>query len=321
MVDNYGREINYMRVSVTDRCNLRCTYCMPKGITKIAHEEILSYEEILRICKEAVQLGILNFKITGGEPLVRKGCTDFVRRLKAIPGVETVTITTNGILLDRYLDKLIAAGIDGINISLDTTDKEVYNRLTGGDNCVGDVLQQVERCANSGIKTKINAVLLEETAPFLQQTASLAEKMAVDVRFIELMPIGQGATMHGLRAPDVLNKLREVWPDLHATNEKRGNGPARYYKSKGLQGRIGFISAISAEFCDGCNRVRLTSTGQLKPCLCFDDGIDLKPVLQQTENTSLQTAMAQCIFHKPKSHCFYNTEKITEQKDMHRIGG
>lgn len=323
MLDQYGRRIDYMRVSVTDRCNLRCRYCMPDGIALTPHSEILTYEELLRIARQAAGLGVTKFKVTGGEPLARRGCADFVARLKAVPGVAQVTMTTNGLLLGNALEKLIAAGLDAVNISIDTLDSEKYSRLTGfRGNAVPELMDLLQTCAERGLKTKVNAVLLRENQDELSELAALAEQMPVDVRFIELMPIGMGTVMQGASPDAALSELRKRWPDLRPTAERRGNGPAHYYASAALRGRIGFIDAVSHSFCAGCNRVRLTSTGQLKPCLCHETSTDLRGLLRSgASDAALRTALEQAIFSKPRAHCFATPDDITEQKGMSQIGG
>lgn len=326
MFDRFGRVIDYMRVSVTDRCNLRCSYCMPNGIRLTGHSDILKFEEILRICRAAVTLGIVNFKITGGEPLVRKNCTNFIAMLKAVPGIAQVTLTTNGLLLGDYLDAVCAAGIDGINISLNTLRDYEYIELTGVSvNVTETVLPTLEQCVERGIKVKINAVLLEQTFEGIGELALLARDMPVDVRFIEVMPIGAGATLaaaEGVSMEAALERLRTLWPDLHPTGEKRGNGPAHYYAASGLRGRIGFIGAMSQRFCDDCNRVRLTATGMLKPCLCYREGEDLRSLLRNTcTDEELCGVMRNCIEKKPQAHCFAVPERMTERMTMSRIGG
>lgn len=322
MIDQFGRTIDYMRVSVTDRCNLRCQYCMPHGITLTSHESVLSYEEFLRVCRVAASLGITKFKVTGGEPLARLGCVDFVRRLKATAGVQQVTLTTNGLLLEPVLEDLAAMSIDGINISLDTLDKNRFHVLTGGaPEGLEQLLAALEHSLALGIKTKINTVLLQWNQEELPTLARLAEK-GVDVRFIELMPIGIGASMQGGSPTAALEKLRTVWPDLHPVNERRGNGPAHYYATAALKGRIGLIDAVSHKFCSECNRIRLTSTGYLKPCLCYDIGADLRQLLRGgADDRALADAITRAIHEKPQAHCFDEAKNITEHRIMSQIGG
>lgn len=323
MLDQYGRSIDYLRISVTDRCNLRCRYCMPEPVDAVQHADILRYEEILRICRAAIELGITKFKVTGGEPLVRAGCTEFIAELKKQPGTQQVTLTTNGLLLEKNLDALADAGLDGVNISLDTTDNTRFQRITGYTGNGADTLLRVlEECCAKGLKTKINAVLLEETEADAPALAAVAEALPVDVRFIELMPIGFGTTMKRVSPEDILAALKERWPDLAPTDEKRGNGPAHYYKSDLLLGRIGFIDAVSHKFCADCNRVRLTSTGQLKPCLCYADSADLRTLIRGgCTDDELREALKISIYNKPRAHCFDTGAAVTERHAMSQIGG
>ncbi len=323
MLDQYGRSIDYLRISVTDRCNLRCRYCMPEPVDAVQHADILRYEEILRICRAAIELGITKFKVTGGEPLVRAGCTEFIAELKKQPGTQQVTLTTNGLLLEKNLDALADAGLDGVNISLDTTDNTRFQRITGYTGNGADTLLRVlEECCAKGLKTKINAVLLEETEADAPALAAIAETLPVDVRFIELMPIGFGTAMRRVSPDDILSALRERWPDLAPTDEKRGNGPAHYYKSDLLLGRIGFIDAVSHKFCADCNRVRLTSTGQLKPCLCYADSADLRALIRGgCTDGELKEALRASVYAKPRAHCFDTGAAVTERHAMSQIGG
>ena len=323
MRDALGREINYMRLSVTDRCNLRCRYCMPaEGVPPTAHGDILRYEELLRVAQAAVSLGIDRFKVTGGEPLVRRGITDFIRSLKSLPGVRQVTLTTNGLLLPSLLDGLLDAGLDAVNISLDTRDNAQYQFITRSSHTADEVLHTIRLCAGR-LPTKINAVLLPETAAQLIPLAQLAEELPVDVRFIERMPLGAadiGAAESVHR--EVIDRLHAVWPDLAPVQERRGNGPARYYASSGLRGCIGLIEAVSHAFCASCNRVRLTSTGLLKPCLCYETGSDLKPLLRGgADDAALRDAIEQAVRGKPAAHCFAERQAVTERKSMNQIGG
>ena len=323
MLDQYGRKIDYLRISVTDRCNLRCRYCMPEPVSAVQHADILRYEEILRICRAAAELGITKFKVTGGEPLVRAGCVDFITALKAQPGTEQVTLTTNGLLLEANLDALTEAGLDGVNISFDSPDNARFRRITGYTGDGADTLLHVlDACCAKGLKTKINAVLLEETEADAPALAAIAAKLPVDVRFIELMPIGFGTTMKRVSPEDILTALQERWPDLAPTDERRGNGPAHYYKSAALLCRIGFIDAVSHKFCAECNRVRLTSTGQLKPCLCYADSADLRALIRGgCTDGELREALRAAVYAKPRAHCFDTNDIITEKHMMSQIGG
>ena len=192
MKDLQGRDINYMRISITDRCNLRCKYCMPDGIELLPMSEILTFEEILRVCEQAVELGITRFKITGGEPLVRRRCVELISQIKALPGVEQVTMTTNGILLSRYLDELLDAGLDAVNISLDTLNRGRFEEITGFDQ-LPEVLRSIDAAVDSGLRVKVNVVLQQDkNADEWQKILEIAERRPIDVRFIEMMPIGRG---------------------------------------------------------------------------------------------------------------------------------
>ena len=323
MVDKYGRQIEYMRVSVTDRCDLRCRYCMPEGCEKVPMSRILTYEEIVRICRAASGLGISRIKITGGEPFVRLGCTGLIKDLKAIDGIEEVTVTTNGQTLEQYIDELKDIGIDGINISLDTLDPERFEYITGRGK-LDKTLRAVELSAESGIKTKINTLLQKKfNEDEIKDIAALAFRYGIDARFIEMMPVGAADAGTGLSNTAVLKKLKEIWPDLEPDESVHGNGPAVYYKRPGIKGGIGLISAIHGKFCDQCNRVRLTSQGQLKPCLSFDTGTDLRPFLAGTDD-GLKEAMRKAIYEKPEAHSFSDTDNKddhAEHRLMSQIGG
>nr|WP_297173772.1 GTP 3',8-cyclase MoaA [uncultured Agathobaculum sp.] len=323
MRDTLNRQIDYMRLSVTDRCNLRCRYCMPaEGVPLIAHRDILRYEELLQVARAAVALGIDRFKVTGGEPLVRRGITDFIRALKALPGVNQVTLTTNGLRLPPLLDGLLAAGLDAVNISIDTLDNAQYQAITRSAHTADEVRAVIRQCAGQ-LPTKVNVVLLPETAPQRIPLARLAEGLPVDVRFIERMPIGAA----GIDADEpvhinVIDLLRTVWPGLHPIDVRRGNGPARYFSAPELQGCIGLIEAVSHSFCEGCNRVRLTSTGFIKSCLCYPAGTDLKPLLRGgADEAALCAALRHAILGKPAAHCFVQREEVIEHKNMNQIGG
>ncbi len=326
MKDHYGRSVNYLRLSLTDRCNLRCRYCMPDGIDCLRHSDILTYEELLRIAEAATRLGITNFKVTGGEPLVRKGCIDFIRSLKQLPNVNTVTLTTNGILLHKHLDALRECGIDAINISLDTTDPQQYERITKYDG-FQTVKESILASAASGMTTKLNCVLLQDTKEQIPQLAHFARTHPIDVRFIELMPIGIGALGGGISQTEARSILLRYYPDLHDAaridaSSRIGNGPARYEISQQLVGRIGWIDAMSHKFCQSCNRIRLTSDGMLKPCLCFGDRIDIRKALRSgCTDQELLTILKYAIEQKPMSHCFEQREYISEARTMTEIGG
>lgn len=323
MIDQFGRNIVYARLSITDRCNLRCRYCMPEKVKFLPQKELLTYEEILRLCRLMVSLGITRFKVTGGEPLVRRGCVEFIEKLKNMPGVEQVTLTTNGLLLLNYLDALCSAGIDGINISLDTLNDSAYCALTGGPRgSVNLLFRTIEASVDRGLCVRLNCVLTEGYEEALHSLSGLAERYPLDVRFIELMPVGMGKIVENAGIEDALSILKRRFPDLTPSKDGRGNGPARYYSSGSLKGRIGVIGAVSHGFCSECNRVRLTPTGLLKPCLCYEEGTDLRALLRENvSDEGLREYMRRQIFQKPAAHCFDCQNKITEKRSMNRIGG
>ena len=277
MLDKLNRKIDYLRISVIDRCNLRCVYCMPEeGIESIPHDEILTYDEILRICEIVSELGIRKIKITGGEPLVRKDIVNLIRDIKNIDKIEQVTLTTNGILLHEMLDDLYDAGIDAINISLDTLNKDNFKKITRRDG-LEKVLMSIDKAYDLGIRVKINCLAIRDfNLREIVEIASFAKDREIDVRFIELMPIGFGKKYTQIDNDEILSILESRFGTFEIVTEKRGNGPAKYYRNQNMKGCIGFISAISHEFCESCNRIRLTSSGFLKLCLHYNKGIDLK---------------------------------------------
>lgn len=323
MVDKYKRQIEYMRVSITDRCDLRCKYCMPDGCEKVSMSRILTYEQIVRICKAASELGISRIKITGGEPFVRLGCTDLIKEIKALDGIEEVTVTTNGQTLERYIEELKSIGVDGINISLDTLDPERFAYITGRGE-LDKTLRAVQLSAESGINTKVNTLIQKGfNEDEITDMAALAFRHGIDVRFIEMMPVGAGDADKGISNNDILSKLMEKWPDLEPDGSIHGNGPAVYYKRAGHKGGIGFISALHGKFCDQCNRVRLTSQGRLKPCLYYDMVTDLVPLLDGTDE-ELKEAIRRAIYEKPEAHHFSDeglSGAHAEQRLMSQIGG
>lgn len=322
MTDAQGRIIDYMRISITDRCNLRCKYCMPDDLPSVCHHSILRYEEILRICAAAVGLGIRNFRVTGGEPLVRRGFLDFLKTLKQLPGAESVSITTNGVLLEPYLDDLAAMGLDGINISLDTLNPHTYRELTGTD-ALDAVLSSVHKAVVANLRVKLNCVpLLGINDRELPEIAALAQTLPVDVRFIELMPTEAGRPFRPVPGERVRNILRERYPDLRPVTEWRGSGPARYEQSDSLLGRIGYIDALTGHFCRACNRIRLTGEGFLKLCLYHDAGISLRELVRSGATVEeLQQVMAAAIGSKPEHHYFGDAGMQGGIGNMSRIGG
>lgn len=328
MKDRYGRTIHYMRISITDRCNLRCRYCMPEGITTVPMEAVLTYEEIVQVCRVAARAGISRLKITGGEPLVRAGCAELIGMLKKIPGICQVTMTTNGVQLHQYLPQLLENGLDAVNISLDTLQPAVYEAITGRQE-LSQVLRNIELAVQSGLRVKLNCVLIKgQNDAEWQELAELTQQLQTDVRFIEMMPIGYGKRFAPVSNEELLGKLYEKYPDLEEDTRIHGNGPAVYYRMKGAGGSIGLISAIHGKFCSSCNRLRLTSQGKLKPCLCYTDGVDVRSILREKEGASRQSleerlyaAFCQAVDEKPKMHRFEISGAVTENAQMVQIGG
>lgn len=323
MLDRYGRVINYLRISVTDRCNLRCCYCMPEGVQDVGMKNILTFEEIWEIVRTGVSLGITHIRITGGEPLVRKGCVDLIRGIREIPGVETITMTTNGVLLGNYGKQLKEAGVDGVNISLDTLDPEEFFKITGKRE-LQEVLAGIRAAKTAGLPVKLNAVNRKELDPI--PLVRYAQEENLPIRFIEMMPVGYGKKYVGRSNEELRETLEAVCGNAECmTNREElsrmGSGPAVYYQFSDLKVPVGFISAIHGKFCDTCNRVRLTAEGYLKLCLCYDEGEDLRRVLREGEKENLRTIMEQTIFRKPAAHCFEHPAEMTETHEMVKIGG
>lgn len=325
MRDQTGRTIDYMRISITDRCNLRCRYCMPYGVESLPMRELLTYEEIEEVCRQGAALGIRHLKVTGGEPLVRKGCCGLMGRLLRIQGIEAVTVTTNGILLKENLDGLLEAGVRAVNVSLDTLDRAEYEAITGFDG-LERVLSGIEAACRAGLQVKINAVSVDwrgDGNGCFRELAGLAKDYPVDVRFIEMMPIGYGKQFKTIDHRTLIEAAKREFPGIQPDDGVHGYGPAVYFRVPGFQGGLGFISAIHGKFCAGCNRVRLTSTGYLKPCLCYESGTDLRSILRGPDFTGdqLRRAMEAAIYAKPQAHCFERPEAVTETGNMIQIGG
>ena len=322
MFDRYQREIHYLRLSVTDLCNLRCRYCMPDGVEKLEREAVLTYEEFLRLAALFAQCGIDTVRVTGGEPLVRKNVAQLVAGLKAIPGIRKVTMTTNGILLAQQLPALLAAGLDSVNISLDTLRPEVFRQITARDDFAA-VQAGLQAALESGIPVKLNCVpQAGVNEGELEDLAALAENCPLQVRFIEMMPIGYGAAMPCISGPELRQRFARRWPELQPLTEAAfGDGPAVYYTVPGWQGSIGFIAAVHGKFCASCNRVRLTSQGFLRPCLASEAGCDLRALLRSgADDTQLLAAIRETIWAKPREHHFEDSS-MPATRGMYRIGG
>lgn len=326
MIDRCGRNIDYLRISVTDRCNLRCIYCMPEeGIRLTGRENILQEPEIIRVCRVMAELGIKKIKITGGEPLVRPRMPGLIHQIKAIPGIEKVTLTTNGILLKKQMKELAEAGLDSLNISLDTLDREGSLKITRRD-LLDDTLAGIKEAMKyPNVQLKINCVPLGIEEQNLCEIAEFARKYPVHVRFIEMMPIGYGSSFTGMSQEKIVSLLEERFGRIVPyEGEPLGNGPCKYYTVDGFQGKIGFISAISHKFCSECNRIRLTSQGYLKTCLQYTAGRDLREALRNGgTDEELKEIIKAALSEKPDGHHFREKVKAddTESLCMSQIGG
>ena len=307
MFDRYQREIHYLRLSVTDLCNLRCRYCMPDGVEKLEREAVLTYEEFLRLAALFARCGIDTVRVTGGEPLVRKNVAQLVAGLKETPGIRRVTLTTNAVLLAEQLPALLDAGLDSVNISLDTLRPEVFRQITARDDFAA-VQVGLQAALQSGLPVKLNCVpQAGVNEGELEQLAALAKDNAMQVRFIEMMPIGYGAAMPCISGPELRARFAQRWPELAplsaAQEHALGDGPAVYYTVPGWQGSIGFIAAVHGKFCASCNRVRLTSQGFLRPCLASETGCDLRALLRSgADDAQLLAAIRETIWAKPREH-------------------
>lgn len=326
MQDAYGRNIEYLRISLTDKCNLRCRYCMPKdGIRVLPHEEILTSGEIVRIASVMHDMGVRKVRLTGGEPLVRRGITDFVRELAEIPDI-SIAMTSNGVMLGEFAEELKEAGLSSVNVSLDTLNEETFIKLTGRDE-LKSVLKGIDSAMDAGLKVKLNCVPIkginDDEIPELTRYAG---EHGIPLRFIELMPIGCGVSYKGVPTDELLKRLKKEYGEAKAVSlDKVMNGdvsgPVVYYEFEAYKGMIGFISPITHNFCDGCNRARLTAEGFLKLCLYHSHGIDLKmAVRREITDKELAKLISEAILNKPKSHSF-GQEGDGDHRKMVQIGG
>ena len=323
MKDRFGRNIDYLRISVTDNCNLRCIYCMKEKNNKFLKlEEKLTDDEIYKIVYEFSKLGIKKIRITGGEPLVRKNILNLIENLNNINGIEEIYITTNGILLLDYVEILAKNGVKGVNISLDSLKDYKFKDITrGGD--LNKVLKAIDKCIEYGIKVKLNTVIIDEiNKDEVLDFIALTIKKHIDVRFIELMPIGEGKNFKPITNREILDIIKKKYIDLKEIKREGSSGPAKYIKVNNSLGKIGFISAMSNCFCSECNRIRITSDGFLKQCLHWNYGVDLKELLRSgiTEE-KLQKVIKDNIYNKPEKHLFNEDTKDEELRFMNEIGG
>ncbi|RUM35668.1 MAG: GTP 3',8-cyclase MoaA [Desulfobulbus sp.] len=334
LVDLFSRTISYLRLSLTDRCNLKCMYCVTEDerngcLTKLNQDELLTYEELLRVVRVAVDMGISKLRLTGGEPLVRKNVMHFIEQLGTIKNLHDIRITTNAVLLEQYADQLVAAGVNKINISLDTLKPERFAQITGVD-CFEKVWRGIEKARTAGFSpVKLNMVVMrgindDELVDF----ARMSRDTSLQVRYIEFMPVGvssrwdKNTYMSSDEIKERIAVLGELIPDVGG----RADGPASVFRlGEEAKGKLGFISPISHHFCDKCNRLRLTSEGMLRSCLLHDDETDLRSVLRQgCSDEEIQQTLLTAIRNKPKGHQMEERLKETGSDchgRMSRIGG
>jgi cyclic pyranopterin phosphate synthase len=326
MRDSHDRVIDYLRISVTDRCNFRCGYCMPpEGVKLLEASEIVSYEELLRVITIFGKQGISKIRITGGEPLVRKGIVDFIRNIRAIGTIKDVAMTTNGSLLGEMAHELKAAGLDRVNISLDTLDPLRFSRITDRGK-VEDTLRGINSAFEAGLNpVKLNVVMTEALSEadvyyFVEQVY----KYPLAVRFIEYMPIGRCRVKPGPSIAEVKRMISKAsFLALQPAENVKGNGPAKYYRLPRALGVFGFITPITNHFCHDCNRIRLTADGKLKPCLLGDTEIDIKSALRDGSDDSVISELFQsALSGKPDRHGIGMTKSGENLKrGMFQVGG
>ncbi len=333
MKDGLGRTIDYLRISLTDRCNFRCIYCMPEdGVKLMSHEEILRVEEIAHVVRIAADLGIRSVRLTGGEPLVRLGVVDLVRDIASTPGIENVSMTTNGVLLPKMADDLKRAGLSRVNISLDTLDPEQFKYITRRGE-LQQTLDGIDAALEAGFDpVKINAVTVRSLNQDYLAFARLSVDRPLHVRFIEYMPVGESSGSHGCGwGPEDVVPNEEVLEAINAAARAKGLpelvpagddrplgwGPASYWEFPGAQGTVGFISAMSNHFCSRCNRVRLTADGKLRPCLFSDMEFDIREPLRADDEDGVRAVFAKTLRVKPDEH----HNKVGTERGMSQIGG
>lgn len=329
MIDQWGRKINYMRVSVTDRCNFRCVYCMPlQGVQLRPRDEYLSYEELLKVIGAGVTLGIDRIRITGGEPLVRKDLPWFISQLKPL-GIKDVSLSSNGLLFAPMARELKEAGLDRVNFSLDTLRPDRFQKMARLYGDPGPILEAVDAALALGMEpVKLNMVVIrgwndDEIADMARMTID----KPIHMRYIEVMPFSEAYefTWENLvPAAEMRERLMEEFEDLEPVREGvKGNGPAKYWRIPGAKGTVGFISAVTECFCGDCNRIRLSADGKINPCLGHVHEVDLKPFIRNPEATmeQLASAMADAILKKPREHNFDDADSDFTLRVMHGIGG
>lgn len=321
LIDPYSRHIDYLRLAVTDRCNLRCVYCMPpEGIPHLRHEEILTYEEMVRFLRISVQAGISKVRLTGGEPLVRKDLDVLVREIAELREDVDISLTTNGTLLAGQAEELAAAGLKRVNVSIDSLDPDTYRRITRTGN-LADALAGVEAALEAGLEpVKINVVVLKHLYGELEGFVDLVRRLPVHVRFIEYMsPCGMFDDSYYVSAEEIKRRLGGSGELTRSDMPPMGAGPARYYSLRGARGTLGFISPVSSHFCPECNRLRLTADGKMKPCLFSREEDDVREILRgSAEDGPVLDAIRLTLAKKPRDHGGFPQ---SSGRSMSQIGG
>jgi len=323
MKDRFGREHNYLRISVIDRCNQRCHFCMPMDMQFFNPKDVLTFEEIVTVVKVANKLGIDRVRITGGEPTVRPNLPTLIRTLKTETDVKDISMTTNGMLLERFAQSLKDAGLDRVNVSLHSLNAEKFRRLTRlGELDV--VLRGVRKAMEVGLTPiKFNALIMRGfNDDEIEGLFKLTLQDNVTMRFLELMPIGEAMSLDGFGSYLNLTKVREWLSEkyrLVPAEEAKGNGPARYWKVPGAPGKVGFITPISHKYCDTCSRIRLTANGELRPCLAYDVHVNIRDAIRRGDPAAIEAGLKEALWMKPKGHHW--EEGQTTQTVMSTLGG
>ncbi|MDL1958335.1 MAG: GTP 3',8-cyclase MoaA [Deltaproteobacteria bacterium] len=327
LIDRYGRQLTYLRLSITDRCNLRCQYCMPQiNFSWLPHDSILTYEEILKVCRTLATIGITKVRLTGGEPLVRRDLINLIERLTEIEEFEEICITTNGVLLEEYADSLYQAGIRHINISLDSLSPVRFAYITGFD-LFEQVWRGIEKALEKGFSPiKINSVIMKGINDNeITALAGLSMKYPVQVRFIEFMPVGQDIFWNPDRfisCDEIKSQVEDTFGMLCPLPKSRCAGPASEYVLDKAPGSVGFIGALSHNFCESCNRLRITAEGRLRLCLFSDEEVDVKKALRQGLNIEeLTLFFHRAVSKKPKGFRYLDREGLSCNRGMSSIGG
>ena len=333
MKDAHGRVIDYLRISLTDRCNFRCIYCMPEdGVCQLAHDDILRIEDIERLVRVAASIGIKSIRLTGGEPLVRKGVVDLVQSITRTHGIENVSMTTNGVLLPQMADDLKRAGLNRVNISLDTLDAQQFREITRVGK-LEDTLAGIEAALEAGFNpVKVNAVTVRSLDQDFLAFAKLSVDRPLHVRFIEYMPVGNASGVDGcgwgkadvIPSEELFELINEQaqaqgLEPLRPAGGSRpiGWGPARYFEFPGAQGTVGFISPLSRHFCSECNRLRVTAEGRIRPCLFSDTEYDVRAALRAGDDEGVRAVLYEALGAKPDEH----HDKVGTERNMSQIGG